>query len=169
MARDNIILIGMAGVGKSTVGVLLARALRKDFVDTDILIQNGEGGRLQEILDAQGGDAFLDIEQRYVLALRPSNSVVSTGGSVVHSPAAMAHLKSLGMLVLLEAPLETLRARVHNADPRGLVMQGARTFEELYELRRPLYRGYADAVIDCAGRTHDEVVDAILSALRESR
>lgn len=168
MKRDNLILIGMAGAGKSTVGVLLARALGKDFVDVDILIQNGEGERLQDILDTRGGAAFLGIEERYVLGLHPINAVVSTGGSVVHSPKAMAHLKSLGTLILLEAPLETLKARVRNADPRGLVMLGARSFEELYERRKPLYRGYADLTIDCANRSHDGVIAEILSVLDKS-
>lgn len=167
--KGNIVLIGMAGVGKSTVGLLLARVLGKDFIDVDIEIQKGEGDRLQEILDAHGGEAFLKIEERYVLGLHPANAVISTGGSVVHSPKAMEHLKSLGTVVLLEAPVETLKARVHTANPRGLVMMGAPDFETLYTMRQPLYRQWADAVVTCERCTHDQVVDAILKALNESR
>lgn len=166
---DNIILIGMAGVGKSTIGLLLARALGKDFIDVDIQIQNGEGDRLQEILDTLGGEAFLKVEEKYVLGLRPSNAVVSTGGSVVHSPKAMEHLKSLGTIVLLEAPVDVLKARVHTANPRGLVMMGAPDFETLYAARQPLYRRWADAIVACEGRTHDQVVDGILTAIKQSR
>lgn len=164
----NIVLIGMAGVGKSTIGILLARALGKDFVDVDIVIQTGEGGRLQEILDAQGGEGFLRLEEGYVLKLKPQNAVISTGGSVVHSPKAMEHLKSLGTVVLLEAPAAVLKFRVRNADPRGLVMMGEKDFDGLYRLRQPLYRKYADIVVQCDELPHDAVVDAVLKALNES-
>lgn len=166
---NNIILIGMAGVGKSTIGVLLARALRRDFIDVDIRIQQAEGRKLQDIIDSEGGDAFLAVEARHVQTLKADNAVISTGGSVVHSPAAMAHLKSLGTVVLLEAPLDLLQRRVHNADTRGLVMMGAQNFEELYELRKEMYRRYADVTVSCAERSHDEVVDAVLDAIRETR
>lgn len=169
MGADNIILIGMAGVGKSTIGVLLARALRKDFLDVDLLIQREEGEKLQAIIDREGGEAFLKVEQRHVLSLAPSNAVVSTGGSVVHSPDAMAHLKGLGTVVLLEAPVEVLKTRVHNVDTRGLVMAGAEDFDALYALRKPMYREYAGMIVDCEGCTHDGVVDAILDALHEAR
>ena len=165
----NVTLIGMAGVGKSTVGVLLARVIGKEFIDVDLEIQKGEGERLQSVLDQHGGEAFLKIEEKYVLGLRPENAVISTGGSVVHSPRAMAHLKSLGSVILLEAPVEVLKARVHTANPRGLVMMGAPDFESLYEMRQPLYRRWADAVVTCEGCTHDQVVDSILKALHETR
>lgn len=166
---ENIILIGMAGVGKSTIGLLLARVLGMDFIDVDLEIQKGEGDRLQEILDTHGGEAFLKIEERYVLALHPTNAVISTGGSVVHSPKAMEHLKSLGTVVLLEAPVEILKARVHTANPRGLVMLGAPDFETLYETRKPMYRQWADIAVPCNGLTHDQVVDAVLTALNRTR
>lgn len=165
----NVILIGMAGVGKSTIGILLARALGKDFIDVDILIQTGEGARLQEILDTRGGEEFLKIEQRYVLGLHPPNAVISTGGSVVHSPEAMEHLKSLGTIVLLETPLEILKTRVHNVNARGLVMMDAPNFDTLYAIRQPMYRNWADVTVDCSGRSHDGVVDAILEAVNQAR
>lgn len=166
---DNVILIGMAGVGKSTIGILLARALGKDFIDVDILIQNGEGDRLQAILESHGGEGFLKVEERYVRGLHPRNAVISTGGSVVHSTEAMQHLKTLGTVVLIEAPLDVLKTRVHNVDTRGLVMLNAPDFDALYDLRKPMYRQWADEVVQSDGCAHDQVVDRVLNALNQTR
>jgi len=161
----NIVLIGMAGVGKSTVGVLLAKALSRQFVDTDLVIQAAEGRRLQDILDAEGLDAFRRIEEHHILALDGSDAVIATGGSVVYSEAAMAHLKKDSVAIYLKLDAATLESRVRGSDPRGLAIAPGQTFQDLYDERRPLYERYADVTIDCAGLTHDDVVRQILDAL----
>jgi shikimate kinase len=161
----NIVLIGMAGVGKSTVGVLLAKALSRQFVDTDLLIQAAEGRRLQDILDAEGLDAFRRIEERHVLALDIHEAVVATGGSVIYSDAAMDHLKHDGAAIYLRLDAKTLESRVTASDPRGLAIAPGQTFQELFDERRPLYERHADITIECAGLAHEEVVARVVDAL----
>ena len=166
MATDqNIILIGMPGAGKSTVGVLLAKALSRDFVDTDVLIQAAEGRRLQEIIDSDGLDEFLALEERHVLALKLLRAVIATGGSVVYSERAMTHLKRHGSVVYLQLPLSHLEARITDMDSRGVVIAPWQNLADLYHERLPLYEHYADRSIDCAGLNHRRVVEAILEAL----
>ena len=163
--RRNIVLIGMPGVGKSTVGVLLAKALSRDFIDTDVVIQSREGRRLQGILDARGAAGFCEIEERHVLSLRPRAAVIATGGSVVYSDRAMRHLKRAGVIVHLDLDLAGIEARLRDLDSRGVIMPAGQTLRSLYEERLPLYRRYADITVDCARRTHEQVVDAIRRAL----
>lgn len=164
-APRNIVLIGMAGAGKSTVGVLLAKALSRQFIDTDLVIQAAEHRRLQDILDAEGLDAFRRIEERHVLGLDARGAVIATGGSVVYSAAAMAHLKRNGTAIYLQLDADTLERRVAGADPRGLAIAPGQSFRDLYAERRPLYEKYADITIDCSNLTHDEVVARIVRAL----
>lgn len=158
---DNIVLIGPPGVGKSTVGVLLAKALSMPFADTDIIIQAAEGRRLQAILDSEGTDDFREIEEKHILALDLRNHVVATGGSVVYSAAAMAHLKSIGRIVFLNLPCETLLARIQDLDTRGVVLPSPQTFRDMYAERLPLYQQYADLILDCTGLSHQQVVNRI--------
>ena len=162
---DNIVLIGMPGVGKSTVGVLLAKALSRDFVDTDVLIQSREGRRLQDLLDDEGASAFCAMEERHILALRSRGAVIATGGSVVYRDRAMRHLRGDGVVVHLDLALPAVEARLVDIDSRGVVMPAGRTVASLYEERMPLYRRYADVTIDCAGCSHEQVVAAIIAAL----
>jgi len=164
---DNVVLIGMTGVGKSTVGVLLAKALSRDFVDTDVLIQRAEGRRLQDILNEEGLDRFLQIEERHVLALAIDNAVISTGGSVVYSEAAMAHLKRGATVVYLSLPLADLEKRVTDMDSRGIAIAPGQSFAELYRERMVLYQRYADVTVDCRGLNQDETVYRIEEALSE--
>ena len=162
---DNLVLIGMPGVGKSTVGVLLAKALSRSFVDTDVLIQAQEGRRLQDILDAEGGEVFRGVEERHILALECRAHVIATGGSVVYSEAAMRHLRAGGVAVYLELPLPVLEERITNLDSRGVVMASTQTFAGLYEERRPLYERYADVTIHCSALNHEQAVARIMEAV----
>lgn len=163
---DNIVLIGMPGVGKSTVGVLLAKATRRSFVDTDVFIQAGQGRTLQEIIDADGLEAFCHIEEQYIRCLEVRACVIATGGSVVYSDAAMQALRTGGLVVHLDLPLDTIIRRIENLDVRGVVMSPGQTLASLYELRQGLYRKYADLTIACQGLTQDQVVAAILEKFR---
>jgi shikimate kinase len=162
---DNVILIGMPGVGKSTVGVLLAKALNKNFIDTDVYIQSRENRRLQEILDTVGLPAFLALEERRVLELEPRNCVVATGGSVVYSGPAMLHLKQYGQVICLWLPMEMLEQRITDFGTRGVVMEHDQTFRQLYESRAPLYECHSGIRIDCTGLSHEQVVEKIARAL----
>jgi len=165
---SNIVLIGMPGVGKSTVGVLLAKALSRNFTDTDVFIQSLECRRLQDILDGQGRDTFLALEERYILSLNLHGHVIATGGSVVYSKPAMNHLADKGVIVHLDLPFDMLERRINNLPSRGVVMASGQTLRTLYDERQPLYRHYANITIPCKNLGHDEVVLAIIDRLRET-
>jgi len=161
----NIVLIGMPGVGKSTVGVLLAKAVSRGFVDTDVYIQAGERLLLQDILDAEGIAAFRAIEERRILALKCSGHVIATGGSVVYSDAAMRHLKRGGVVVYLKLPLALQMAHGTNLDSRGVVIEPGQSFAALFSERQPLYARYADITLDCVGLNHEQTVSRIMEKL----
>ena len=161
----SIILIGMPGSGKSTVGVLLAKALRKNFVDTDLLIQDETGNCLQDILDHQGIAAFLSIEESVIVRWRPAGQVVATGGSVVYSEAAMRHLSDQGVCVYLDVPVPILEERLSNLDSRGVVRQPGQTVHDLWAERDPLYRKWAGITVQNGHDNHELVVKEILAAL----
>lgn len=167
----SIILIGMPGAGKSTVGVLLAKYLGLDFVDTDILICRREQSTLQAILDTQGLTAFLEAEEAAVCSRSYPDCVVATGGSVVLSEKAMTHLVGQGKVVLLDVPLQALEQRITNLENRGIAFVPGQTLADLYRQRLPLYRKWADVTI-CVeeeenGRNMaDFVVNSIITALR---
>jgi shikimate kinase len=155
----------MPGSGKSTVGVLLAKATWRDFLDTDIFLQAKEGRGLQEIIDAEGLEGFRRIEERHILSLDCRASVIATGGSVVYYPAAMKHLASSGIVFHLDLDLPSLTGRLPSLNSRGVVRIPGQTLNELFEERRPLYRKYARFTIPCSGRTHEEIVKAIVAEL----
>ncbi|HHB77071.1 MAG TPA: shikimate kinase [Desulfobulbus sp.] len=158
----NIILIGMAGVGKSTVGHALARICGKKFIDTDDLITEQVGMGLQEYLDQVGIDVFQRIEEKMLLTITPQGLVVATGGSAVYSEAGMAHLQTTGPIILLEARLTTLEQRVHNRNTRGLVNPGTGGFQDLYYARRPLYHKWAGLRIPADTGSPEDIARAIL-------
>ncbi len=160
--QDNIILIGMPGVGKSTVGVLLAKATGRNFIDTDVYIQAGDGRTLQEILDLAGTAEFCRIEEQYLLCLEVRRHVVATGGSAVYSEPAMTSLKRGGVVVHLDLPLAEIERRLANLAVRGVVMAPGQSLAALYQQRQPLYRRWADVTVDCEGKTQDQVVAEIL-------
>jgi shikimate kinase len=166
-SRPNIVLIGMPGSGKSTVGVLLAERLGYGFMDTDIAIQTGWGRRLQEIIDSEGPERFRVVEERAVLDLTLSAHVIATGGSVVYSEKAMQHLRKNGTICHLEAAPERLLQRIDNLDSRGILLTQGRTFAGLYAERRPLYLKYADITVAVDALRPDQVVRQILSLLAD--
>ncbi|HWT53404.1 MAG TPA: shikimate kinase [Rhodocyclaceae bacterium] len=159
---SNIVLIGMPGSGKSTVGVILAKKTMRDFVDTDILIQKSLSRPLQDIVDNDGYLALREIEEQVLLDLHVQNHVISTGGSAVYGDAAMKHLKADGVAVFLDVTLETLEARVPDFSTRGLAKRPDQSFAELFEERNTLYRKYADVTVKCDGLTVEEVCARIM-------
>jgi shikimate kinase len=162
----NLILIGMPGAGKSTVGKLLGRSLSFPFLDTDQLIEERWGCSLQEIIDSEGLDAFRIKEEKAILSLDVSRHVISTGGSVVYYPRAMGHLQDLGWILWLDLPLEEIERRLANGpENRGIVRTPDQSVADLYRERKPLYERYAQMRVDTLDKTDQQVVDEILECL----
>ncbi len=168
MQKRNIILIGMPASGKSSAGILLAKAMGLNFLDTDVVIQAQQGRLLQDLLDTDGMAAFLAIEKTTLLGLSPIATVIATGGSVVYSAEAMAHLAASGVVVYLETALDELQRRLGNMAERGVAIQPGMTIDELYAQRIPLYEQYADAVVNTAGLSVEETVAQIVAAVEAS-
>ena len=167
MKKDkiNIILIGMPGSGKSTVGVILAKMLAKRYLDTDILLQNIEKRSLQDIVDKEGHMALRKVEQKVLLSIQCQNHVVATGGSAAYSEPAMMHLKTIGIIVFLHADLPTLNRRIHNYETRGLAKRPDQSFQDLFDERLVLYEKYADITVQSSKLTQDQVCDLIVDQL----
>lgn len=161
--RNNIVLIGMPGAGKSAVGRELAKKLAMSFLDIDEYIEQQENKKLQEIIDECGDDGFVEIEKNHILGLDLSNYIISTGGSVVLREETMEHLKSLGLVVYLNAPLEILEKRLDNLKTRGVVgLASGLSLKNIFDLRAPLYRRYADLTVNIPSQlTTEEVVDLL--------
>lgn len=164
--RANIILIGMPGAGKSTVGVILAKQTLRDFVDTDVLIQTSQKRTLQDIVDKDGFAALRKIEEEVLLGVSVRECVIATGGSAVYSDSAMQHLKSAGIVVFLDVDLPTLEARIHDLRTRGIAKRPDQDFADLFNERLTLYRRYADITITYDGLTQEEVCARIMDELR---
>ena len=162
----NIVLIGMPASGKSTAGILLAKAIGYGFIDTDLLIQNRERALLCDIIQAKGAEEFLRIEEQVNSELWAEHCVISTGGSVIYGEKAMLHLKELGTVVYLKLSEPALEKRLKNIFRRGVVMRTpGETVAQLYAERVPLYEKYTDVTIDCEGHTVQETVQAIAEAV----
>lgn len=166
MDRDNVILIGMPTSGKSTVGVILAKLLEKDFVDTDLIIQKREHRKLSRIIEEDGLERFLDIENRVCREVDLRNTVIATGGSVVYGKEGMEHLKSIGRIIYLEIDYNTLQKRLHHVKQRGVVLKPGQTIKELYDERVVLYKKYADIVLSEEGQGIEETVQKCVEALK---
>lgn len=157
----NIVLIGMPGAGKSTVGVVLAKRLGMSFMDSDLVIQEQEGRTLHEIIEQQGTEGFLLIEDKVNAAINPKNTVIATGGSVVYGSNAMEHLSEIGTVCYLKLSYESIRDRLGDLAQRGVVLKDGQTLMDLYHERTPLYEKYAKLVIDCENKNIREVVGEI--------
>ena len=162
MKKDNIILVGMPSCGKSTVGVILAKTLGMDFVDTDILIQTEEGMTLQEIIDSRGEDAFYDIEERILSSYEGSDQIIATGGSAIYYQDAMDHLAEMGTVIYLKVSLDTVLKRLKNISTRGVPMKEGMTLEKLYQERIPLYESRSHITVEAEGMTVEQVVTEIV-------
>jgi shikimate kinase len=160
--HQSLILIGMPGAGKSTIGIILAKSLAKDFVDTDLLIQLEHRKTLQDIVHEQGYLALRKHEEKILLDINYSNHVIATGGSVVYSEPAMLHLKKLGPVIFLDVAIQELEQRINNLSTRGIASAAGQTFADIYAERRPLYLRYADIVIDCNGKNQDQLVEEVI-------
>ena len=162
----NIILIGMPGSGKSTLGVLLAKALGRRFVDTDLLIQEREGRLLQDIIDNDGIEKFLQIEEQVLLSVDVEHAVIATGGSVVYSQAGMEALKRNGDVVYLAATYAEVEKRVTNITTRGIVLKHGCSLQDAFAERVPLYERYSDYTVDGTGKSIEECVEEIVGLFR---
>lgn len=165
--RQSVILIGMPGAGKSTLGILLAKDLGLGFLDTDIAIQVREQQALQEILEEKGYLALRAVEEEVLLETDCHQQVIATGGSAVYSEKGMDYLKSCGPVVYLDVPLEELRRRIHNYETRGIARRPDQSFEELFAERKALYLQYADITVRCDQHGPGEVVGQIMDALKK--
>lgn len=161
----TVSLIGMPGVGKSTVGVILAKLCGLGFCDTDLAIQQRRGASLQEILEQYGNQGFRRIEQEVLLEVSVADAVVSTGGSVIFSDAVMARLKAAGPVVYLQADLATLEQRVAANPLRGIAREGSQTYADVYAERCPIYERHADVMVDAVDGSADQVAAVIHNAL----
>lgn len=166
--RSNIILIGMPGSGKSTCGVVAAKMLLKNFYDTDLLIQNIEGQSLQNIIDGKGNEYFEKAEEQAILSLDIQGTVIATGGSVVYSSKAMGHLKKLGKIIYLHITYEDMCKRVSNLSTRGVLMKNGETLKDMYDERLPLYKQWADEIIECSGNTVEQTAQLIKNAAKNN-
>ncbi|MCH5281325.1 MAG: shikimate kinase [Lachnospiraceae bacterium] len=161
----NIILIGMPGVGKSTIGVVLAKRLGYGFLDSDLLIQEKEGKLLHQLIEENGVKGFIGIEEKINASIQEEKTVIATGGSAIYGQEAMAHLKSIGKVIYLSLSYEELADRLGDLNKRGVVLKEDQTLEQLWEERKPLYEAYADISINCCGKQIREIVEEIASIL----
>ena len=161
----NIVLIGMPGAGKSTIGLFLAKTLFVRFIDTDMMIRDIEKRSLQAIINESGQAYFENRENEVVRSITGRTLVIATGGSAVLLPEAMAHLKKIGHIVYLQAPLELIEKRLWNIKTRGIILDKNQSIQDMYEAREPLYRKHADIIVPVEGQNPEEVVQTIISRL----
>ncbi len=159
--KNNIILIGMPGAGKSTVGVVLAKHLGYEFVDSDLLIQKQYGKLLQALIEEHGVEGFWQIEEHVNASVDTDKAVIATGGSVIYGPKAMEHLREIGTVIYLKLPCGEIESRVGDLTSRGVTRQAGQTLQDLYDERTPLYEKYAHITIACERKQIREIVAEI--------
>ena len=164
--KDNLILIGMPASGKSTVGVILAKVLGFDFIDSDLLIQRREGKRLREIILEKGVEGFIRVENDVNASIRASRSVIATGGSAVYGEEAMKHLRDIGAVIYLQVDFDVIQKRLRNIRQRGVVLREGQTLRDLYDERTVLYEKYADLIVREGSGEVEEVVARIIRTVR---
>lgn len=165
--KENIVLIGMPGVGKSTVGVILAKLMGYQFIDADLVIQDRENKLLKEIIAEKGIDGFIQVENDINKSLNPKKVIISTGGSVVYGREAMEHLSEIATVVYLELDLANLKKRLGNLKNRGVVLRDGQTLDDLFNERVPLYEKYADVVVNESNINVEETVQLTLEKIKE--
>ncbi len=163
--KENIILIGMPGAGKSTVGVVLAKKLGRGFVDSDLVIQERYGKLLHELIQENGVEGFWRIEEEVNASLSQKKCVIATGGSVIYGPKAMEHLRGIGTVVYLQLPCEEVAERLGDLDARGVTLKPGQTLKDLYRERTPLYEKYAHITITCSGKMLRQIVEETANAV----
>ena len=159
--KNNIILIGMPGAGKSTVGVVLAKHLGYEFIDSDLLIQKQYGKLLQALIEEHEVEGFWQIEEQVNASVNTDKAVIATGGSVIYGPKAMEHLREIGTVIYLKLPCGEIESRVGDLTSRGVTRQAGQTLQDLYDERTPLYEKYAHITIDCERKQIREIVAEI--------
>ena len=159
--KSNIVLLGMPGSGKSTVGVLLAKSCKMKFVDTDLVIQEKEGRLLSEIIKEEGLDRFVEIENRVNAGISAENSVIAPGGSVIYGEEAMKHFQDIAEIVYLKLSYQSVARRLGDLTKRGVVFRPGQDLKSLYEERCPLYEKYADYVVECDGQEIGETLEKV--------
>lgn len=160
--KSNIVLLGMPGSGKSTVGVLLAKRLGKCFIDTDLLIQEKEGRLLSEIIAGEGLDRFIEIENRVNCLVQAENAVIAPGGSVIYGKEAMEHFQEIADIVYLKLSCQSIKERLGDLTQRGVVYRPGQNLEALYGERCPFYEKYADYTVECDGKKIGETLEAVI-------
>lgn len=163
---NNIVLIGMPGVGKSTVGVILAKELGYQFLDSDLVIQQQEGRLLREIIEEVGAEGFIEIENRVNAAIRARRSVIATGGSAVYGRKAMEHLRKISTIVYLETDFPVIEKRLADIKDRGVVLRSGQNLAGLFEERVPLYKQYADITVNVTELSVEQTVQILLQKIR---
>lgn len=165
---NNIILIGMPGVGKSTLGVILAKIIGCEFIDTDLVIQKKCGTLLKDIISEKGVDGFIDTENRICAKIEASNSVIATGGSVIYGKDAMEHLRTIGTVVYLRQSFDTINKRLSDIKGRGVVLKEGQTLHDIFLERSPLYEKYAHIICDMTEDGIEENLNIVLKSIKSS-
>jgi shikimate kinase len=165
--RENVVLIGMPGVGKSTAGVVLAKIAGFNFVDSDLLIQEKENRRLSEILEQDGLEAFKEIENKVNASIDVRHHIIATGGSVIYGEEAMRHLQNIGVVVYLKVSYETISKRLNNVKGRGVAIKEGQTLYDLYQERATLYEKYAHVTVELDELSISQTAEAIISGVNE--
>ena len=166
MSRKNIVFVGMPASGKSTVGVIVAKVMGMNFIDSDIVIQQSENAKLNELIEEYGIDDFLKREEQALLSINVDNTVIATGGSAIYSDAGMKHLSNNATIIYLKVSLDNLKDRLTDLKARGVVIRPGESIEQMYATRSVLYEKYADIIVEEKGTSIEDTVCLVMEQLR---